>query len=589
MTEIYKEKILIIDDERLVRNVLYDLLCERYSCAVAESAEEALARLQTDTFNLIISDIDLGGVSGIEILPEIHASSPDSVVVMISGKQTIESAIDAMRGGAFDYIKKPFDLEQVEIAVRRALDHNYLLSAKRRYENHLEELVKQRTDELQYLAYHDALTDLPNRILFEDRLFQTFVQARQDQQRFAVLFFSLDRFKIISDTLGHIPGFKLLQETAIRLKKCIGENETIARFEGDEFAFLLRQIKDAKEIVQIAENINAQVSLPFQIDGNEFFTTASIGVSFFPENGDDIQALLKNAGIALSRAKQQGGNVYQFYAPEMNTAAQKRVALEYDFRRALEREEFEVYFQPKLNIHDQIIVGMEALVRWNHPENGIIPPFEFIPLAEETGLIVQLGEWVLLEACRQNKLWEKDGFTLLPISVNVSPRQLENQGLSESVKKIINETGIDAQLLELEVTESSIMNNPESAISMLHELKKIGIKISIDDFGTGYSSLSYLKHLPIDVLKIDKSFVKDLGVNPNDAALVMTIITLAHQLKLKVVAEGVETEDQLRFLQILECDAWQGFLYSKPVPAKEFTELLRNQSITAQNRSIKSS
>lgn len=580
MAEKHKESILIIDDEALVRNVLCQLLCDKYFCVAAENAEDALAILEENPFDLIISDIDLGRANGIELIPKVLENAPDTVVVVISGKQTIESAIDAMRVGAFDYIKKPFDLDYVEIAVRRALDHHYLLTAKRRYENHLEELVRQRTDELHYLAYHDALTDLPNRILFEDRLFQAFVQARQNQQKIAVLFLSLDRFKIISDTLGHIPGFKLLQEVAERLKRCVGENSTIARFEGDLFALLLTQIKNAKEVVQIVKNIIDEINFPFNIERNKLFTTASIGIGFFPEDGDDIQTLLKNTGVALSRVKEQGGNSYQFFTPEMNLAVLKRVSLENDLRYALERNEFEVYFQPKLDIITRQIVGMEALVRWNHPKSGIVSPLDFIPLAEETGLIVPLGEWVLRNSCLQNKKWQNAGLKLLPLSVNVSPRQLEAANLSDVIVDILAETKMDARFLELEVTESSIMNDPESAVKMLNELKKIGIRISIDDFGTGYSSLSYLKHLPIDVLKIDRAFVQDLASNADDAALVMTIITLAHHLRLKVVAEGVETEDQLRYLHLMKCDEWQGFLYSKPVSANQFVGLLTNENKT---------
>ncbi|HQU85839.1 MAG TPA: EAL domain-containing protein [Pyrinomonadaceae bacterium] len=578
MAELHKENILIIDDEAMVRNVLSELLCDKYACFSASSAEEALEVIQNKTFNLIISDIDLGGLSGIDIIPKIHEVSPETVVVMISGKQTIESAIDAMRVGAFDYIKKPFDLDHVEVAVRRALDHNYLLSAKQRYESYLENLVKQRTNELHYLAYHDALTDLPNRILFEDRFFQALNNFQPAHQKIAVLFLSLDRFKIISDTLGHIPGFKLLQEVATRLKKCVGENVTIARFEGDEFAMFFTQIKNLDEVVKIAGDINRAIDLPYNIEEHEIFTTASMGISFFPEDGEDIQALMKNAGIALSSAKDHGGNTFRLYSSEMNLAALKRVSLENDLRRAIEREEFEVYFQPKINIVNRQIAGMEALVRWNHPENGVISPIDFIPLAEETGLIVPLGEWILRSACKQNRKWQEEGFKPLPIAVNVSPRQLENPQLGEFIESVLAETQMEPKHLELEVTESSIMSNPETAAGLLGNLKKIGIRISIDDFGTGYSSLSYLKHLPVDVLKIDRAFVQDLAVNQDDAALVMTIITLAHQLRLKVVAEGVENEDQLRFLQLLKCDEWQGFLYSKPVTAIKFAAFLNNEN-----------
>lgn len=567
-------RILIVDDERLIRNILSEILSEKYSCTTANSGEEALKLLQKKEFNLVLSDIEMSGMSGIELISHVHKVSPETVVVMISGSQDIESAIGSLRVGAFDYIKKPFDLDHIEIAIDRAINHHLLLVAKHQYETQLEELVKKRTEELNYLSYHDVLTDLPNRSLFEDRLSQALSQANFTHQKLAILLLSLNRFKDIYDALGQTLGNQLLQDVAKQLKNYLLKGVTIAKFEGDEFAILLTQINNTEEIVEFTNNLKETLNLPFVIEKNEIFITFNLGISLFPTDGNDAQTLLKNAGVALSRSKEEGRNNYQFYTTDMNILAVKRLEMEISLRRALERNEFEVYYQPKLCTKTRKIVGMEALVRWHHPTLGFISPAEFIPLAEETGLILPLGEWVLRTACNQIKLWNEEGHPLLKVSVNLSAYQFQQQNLLETITKIIEETRIDPNYLELEMTESSIMKNETCAVTILHQLKEAGIQISIDDFGTGYSSLSHLKKLPLDVLKIDKSFVQDMTVSPDDASLVMTIITLAHNLGLKVIAEGVETEEQLRFLHLLRCDEWQGFLYSKPVPANVFEELL---------------
>ncbi|HRH44616.1 MAG TPA: EAL domain-containing protein [Pyrinomonadaceae bacterium] len=567
-------RILIVDDERLIRNILSEILSEKYSCTTANSGEEALKLLQKKEFNLVLSDIEMSGMSGIELISHVHKVSPETVVVMISGSQDIESAIGSLRVGAFDYIKKPFDLDHIEIAIDRAINHHLLLVAKHQYETQLEELVKKRTEELNYLSYHDVLTDLPNRSLFEDRLSQALSQANFTHQKLAILLLSLNRFKDIYDALGQTLGNQLLQDVAKQLKNYLLKGVTIAKFEGDEFAILLTQINNTEEIVEFTNNLKETLNLPFVIEKNEIFITFNLGISLFPTDGNDAQTLLKNAGVALSRSKEEGRNNYQFYTTDMNILAVKRLEMEISLRRALERNEFEVYYQPKLCTKTRKIVGMEALVRWHHPTLGFISPAEFIPLAEETGLILPLGEWVLRTACNQIKLWNEEGHPLLKVSVNLSAYQFQQQNLLETITKIIEETRIEPNYLELEMTESSIMKNETCAVTILHQLKEAGIKISIDDFGTGYSSLSHLKKLPLDVLKIDKSFVQDMTVSPDDASLVMTIITLAHNLGLKVIAEGVETEEQLRFLHLLRCDEWQGFLYSKPVPADVFEELL---------------
>jgi diguanylate cyclase (GGDEF)-like protein len=566
--------ILIVDDELLVRNLLSEILAENYSCTTAGSGEEALALIQAEKFNLVLSDIEMSGMSGIELISRIRASSPETVVVMISSSQNIESAIESMRVGAFDYIKKPFELEHIEIAIERAIKHHLLLVAKHQYENHLEELVKKRTEELHYLSSYDALTDLPNRSLFEDRLAQALLHVNYNQQNLTILLLSLDRFKDVYDALGQTLGNRLLQEVANRLKNHLLRGVTIARFERDEFAIMLTQINNTEEVVEFTNNLKESLNLPFVIENHEVFITFSIGISFFPTDGNNVLDLLKNTGVALSRSKEQGRNNYQFFTTDMDTLAVKRLEMEISLRRALERQEFEVYYQPKLCTSTGKITSMEALVRWHHPTLGFIAPLEFIPLAEEIGLILPLGEWVLRMACQQIKLWNDEDFPPLRVAVNLSPHQFQQQNLFEMITAIIGETGIDPSYLELEMTESSIMKNAGKSVTTLGQLRDLGIKISIDDFGTGYSSLSYLKQLPLDILKIDKSFVQDMTISPNDASLVMTIITLAHNLGLQVVAEGVETEEQLRFLHLLRCDEWQGYLYSKPVSANAFKELL---------------
>lgn len=564
-------RILIVDDESAIRNLLKSILCGEYECTTAESAETALAYLKDETFDLVISDIRMGGMSGIELISRVVASSPDTVVMMISGNQTLDGPIEAIRNGAFDYIKKPFDIDQVEIAVGRAIRHGSLLVSKRQHENHLEQLVAERTLKLNYLAYNDSLTGLPNRVFFEDRLTQTLLQ-RPDSGQVAVFFVSLDRFKILRDTLGHSVGDRLIKEVARRLETVADDMATVARFEGDEFALLL-SVENFEALADFSNRVFEGFKSPLLVDDDEIVISISIGISLSPDDGIDALTLLKNAGAALSYVRKNGGNNYKFFTSDIHDNALSRLALEKELRRALERNEFELNYQPKVDMATGKMTGMEALLRWNHPDRGLVPPLDFIPLAEETGLIVPIGEWVLRNACAQSKVWHDMGFAL-NVAVNLSPRQFQQEDLVSSINKIVAETGFDPRNLNLELTESSIMNNAESAVAILRALKDTGIEISIDDFGTGYSSLGVLKDLPIDVLKIDKTFINDVTTNPDDAALVTAVVRLGHNLRLKVVAEGVETNEQLSFLHRLQCDEWQGYLFSKPVSAETFEKLL---------------
>jgi len=568
MTEIPDERsnILIIDDDEQIRNLLREILCANRDCAVVSSAEAALALLKERSFDLVISDINMGGISGLELIPRILERTPDTVVVMISGQQTIDCAIEAMRAGAFDYITKPLDLRLVQAVVNRALAHHELLKNKRRHEDQLEDLVRERTAQIEHLAYYDRLTDLPNRALFIDRCTQALALAKRQNQLANVLLVSLDRFKKISDTLGHAAGDVVLADAAARLQVCVGAGDTVARFDGEEFALLLTRVNKAVDLVETCLAISDAFKVPLNLAGQELYVTASIGIGIFPLNGDDTTTILQNAGAALYRAKQQGGNNYQFYTADMNQLAVKRLALETSLRRAVANEEFITYYQPVMNFGSGRIVGFEALARWQHPQLGVLPPSEFIHLAEDTGLILPIGDAIMKMACAQTRKWQLAGAGDLRIAVNVSVRQFQQQGFLERVVETLRETELDASSLELELTETSIMENPESAAIVLADLRRMGVRVAVDDFGTGYSSLSYLKRLPIDTLKLDRSFVNDATTDPDDAAMVMAIVTLAHNLKLRVVAEGVETEEQLAFLRLLRCDEGQGYLFGRPVP-----------------------
>lgn len=433
---------------------------------------------------------------------------------------------------------------------------------------------KQAQEKVNYLAYHDSLTNLPNQALFKDRLDQALGLSRRNDDVLAIVLVNLDRFKTINDTLGYVTGDQVLRDVATRLVGCVRDTDTVARFGTDEFALLLTHITRAEDAAKIAQNIKQALGVPLTVQDQELFITASIGISLYPHDAKDTATLLKRAGTALNRAKEQGGNTYEFYTAGRTTRALKRLVLENNMRPGLERDEFIMYYQPQVHTQSFQLVGMEALMRWQHPGLGLLYPGEFIKLAEESGQIVAMGEWTLRTACLQNKQWQDAGFEPLRVAVNISARQFQQPGIVNTVVRILKETGIEPQFLELELTEGSIMKDPDEAIDKLHELKAIGVMISIDDFGTGYSSLNYLKRFPIDTLKIDQSFVSEITTDPDNAAIVNAIITLAHALKLKVIAEGVETQEQLEFLRKLKCDEVQGFLFSEALSVKEFTQLL---------------
>jgi diguanylate cyclase (GGDEF)-like protein/PAS domain S-box-containing protein len=432
---------------------------------------------------------------------------------------------------------------------------------------------KRAEDQIKNLAYHDALTGLPNRLLFTDRLSLAVSQAARHNQHLAVLFLDMDRFKVINDSLGHTLGDRLLQGVAERLQGCVREADTVARLGGDEFTLLLPAIGHPADVARVAEKILEALKQPFKVEGRELYCTASMGISLFPEDGADAETLVKNADTAMYRAKEQGRDNYQLYTPAMNATAVERLQLESELRRALARNELEIHYQPVLDLATGRVYGVEALLRWRHPEKGVLGPSDFISLAEVTGLAVPMSSWILRTACVQAKAWHATHPKLI-VAVNLSARQFQQPDLVLTVKAALEETGLPARCLDLEITETNAMQNAEATIATLRELKGLGVRVSIDDFGIGYSSLSYLKRLPIDTLKIDQSFVRDITTDPDDAAIATAVIALAHTLKLRVVAEGVETEEQLAFLTARSCDRMQGYLFSHPLPPDECTGFL---------------
>jgi diguanylate cyclase (GGDEF)-like protein/PAS domain S-box-containing protein len=432
---------------------------------------------------------------------------------------------------------------------------------------------KRAEEQMKNLAHHDPLTGLPNRLLFADRLTMALAQAHRQAQKLAILFLDLDRFKVINDSLGHTAGDHLLQAVAQRIARTVREGDTVARVGGDEFALLLPAIARGENAARVAEKLLEALRQPLSIDGRELFVSGSLGITIYPDDGVDPETLVKNADAAMYRAKDQGRDDYRLYAPAMNATATERLALENSLRTVLSRNELVLYYQPLLELATRRIYGVEALLRWQRSDKLVLPD-EFIPLAEVTGLIVPIGPWVWRTACAQARHWQKNGHADLRLAVNLSARQFQQPDVAKQVFAAVDETGFRPDCLDLEITESYAMQNPEAAVQTLRELKAAGIGLSIDDFGVGHSSLSYLKRLPIDTLKIDRSFVRDVIDDADAGAIVTAVIAMARSLKLQVVAEGVETEEQRAFLTAIGCDRAQGWLFSRAVPPNEIDRLL---------------
>lgn len=425
---------------------------------------------------------------------------------------------------------------------------------------------RQADEKLSYPSRFDALTGLPNRRLFIDRLGQAMELAKHRQARVGVVLADLDHFRIVNDAMGRGNGDKLLVQVAQRLQQCVRSGDTVARVGGDEFAFILSGMAQAKDATLVAEKVIAALSVPCELEGEEIYISASLGISVYPSDCTDVDGLLRNADAAMFQAKENGPAIYRFYLPQMNERAVARLKLETQLRGALARDEFVLYYQPRASLANGSITGFEALLRWQHPALGLMPPLQFISILEDTGLIVSVGEWIVLAACKQIMRWKSQGLMPHPISVNLSARQFQQRNLGFVIERTLRATGIDPALLEFELTESMLMKEAEAAIHALQVLKTFGVRVSMDDFGKGYSSLAYLKRFPLDVLKIDRAFIRDVAFDPDDATITVAMIKLAHSLGLKVVAEGVETRDQLDFLIENGCDEMQGYYFSRPLP-----------------------
>lgn len=440
---------------------------------------------------------------------------------------------------------------------------------------------KQNQGQLEYLANHDGLTGLPNRNLLEDRIVQALLQAERFQQQVAILFVDFDRFKFFMAGLSHDMGDRILREIAGRLKACIRENDTIARLGDDVFAIVLENLHDDEDAAKVAQKVQKSVTRPMEMGPRVSEISCSIGISIYPKDGTDVRTLLKNAEVAMFRAKEKGHGLFQFFTNELNDRIAVHMAMERCLRQAMENKEFSLHYQPQMDLRTGRMIGFEALLRWQNPDLGTVPPGRFIPLAEETGLIVPIGEWVLKTACMDNKRWQKLGYPPMTVAVNLSPRQFWDPGLVTIIARALNDSDLDPQYLELEITEGLVVRDVENVLVMIRELKELGVQLSIDDFGTGYSNLSHLKRFPFDKLKMDISFVREVTHDPGCAAIAKTIIALAHNLNLKVIAEGIETEGQLSYLRLRGCDEMQGFYFSKPLPSWDFEKLL------AESRSLR--
>lgn len=552
--------IIIADDDPSILLLLRHILTEdNYNVTEARSGMEAIELCREFTYDLAIFDLVMPDVDGIAACKEVtfQISKPPPVLIITSLDDDV-SVNRSFEAGAVDYITKPINWSVFKQRVKRIVEG------------------EQNRLKVKRLEFHDSLTGLPNRTLLLDRLESATLRAQRNKNMVALLMMDMDNLKLINETLGHNNGDKVIQSVACRLSKSIRDTDTLSRSGGDEFILIIENIEQLEDVGLMASKFSRIIEHNLTIMDQDIHIKASIGISVYPQDGTDIGSLLSHADAALYRAKEQGGNMYEFYSPELGKKANRRLKLENNLRHALEQDELVVYYQPKVDLTTGFASGMEALVRWNHPEHGIISPDEFIPIAEETGLIIPLGQQVIEKSCAQFKKWQNENIPVTNISINVSARQFKEQDLVSLLQEILNKHQLDATHIELELTESALLKNEDQAESILNQLHNMGVKISIDDFGTGYASLSYLKKLPIDILKIDKSFTDGILHDPDDIAIVNAIYGLAKGLNLKLVAEGIETTEQLNKVKELGVDFGQGYFWSPPRPADQYPELLEN-------------
>ncbi|TAA45929.1 putative bifunctional diguanylate cyclase/phosphodiesterase [Corallincola spongiicola] len=586
-----KPVVLVCDDDITIRLMMRETL-EREVITVIEAADgkQALEMYKQHSPDLVLLDVSMPHFSGYEVCEVIRQSplGADVPVVMVTSSDDLSSINRAYESGATDFLAKPITWQILGQRVRYMLRASRAFRDLKRNEERLkrnEEHLKQNEERLRVLAYFDNLTGLPNRQMFNEDLQRSIAQAKREGLKAALLFIDLDQFKRFNDTLGHAFGDKLLNRVAEQLKTRLRpgdlltrgvdrlEDMSLARLGGDEFTICLTQVAQNEDVARVASRVIESISQPMVVDSYEVVVTPSIGIAIYPDDGDEIDSLLKNADTAMYNAKAKGRGRFQFYSGEMNARALQRLRMENELRKAIDNNELRVAYQPKVDVQQRKFIGVEALVRWDHPQHGIVSPAEFIPLAEESGLIVDIDNWVLHKACHQASEWLNMGITC-PVAVNVSALNFKKTNLVERIKTALREADLPASLLELEMTESIVMSDIELNTERLTQLKEMGTSISIDDFGTGYSSLSYLRRLPIDQVKIDRSFVNEIDCNNEDMAIVKAIIAMSTTLKMEVIAEGVETTTQTEKLSKAGCHRLQGFLYAKPMPAKFATETL---------------
>ena len=631
-THILNASILIVDDKQA--NVL---LLERmlhgagYTCVTSTLDPRAVYKLHREhRYNLILLDLQMPGMDGFEVMTLLKTLDSNSYLPVLVITAQPEHKLRALQFGVRDFISKPFDFPEVLTRIHNMLEVQLLHREMQHHSQVLEQTVQELRDtetglrlsqvalltesaaladhaqqlqlanehlvkstiaahelaeeigraklQMAYLAQHDALTGLPNRILLNDRLTQAMALAQRQGKQLALMFLDLDRFKYINDSLGHSVGDQLLLSVAHHLTAAVRGSDTVCRQGGDEFVILLADVEHARDAALSAEKILTALTAPHRIDQLELHVTVSIGISIYPEDGQDVDSLIKSADTAMYHAKENGRNNFQFFEPNMNALAVERHAIESGLRRAMERQELVLHYQPKINLESGTITGVEALVRWQHPQRGLILPEQFVWIAEDCGLIIPIGTWVLGEACRQAQSWQDAGLPPMAVAVNISAIQFRHRDFLEHLTRILKDTGLAPHCLELELTESVLMHDATTTLTVLNGIKTLGVRLAIDDFGTGYSSLSYLKHFQIDTLKIDQSFMRDIthaSADTADAAIITAVVCMGKSLNQRVIAEGVETREQLAFLQAHGCGEGQGYFFSRPVTAEALLTLLR--------------
>ncbi|MEY3304397.1 MAG: EAL domain-containing protein [Pseudanabaena sp.] len=564
--------ILVIEDvEALREEIMETLSYEGFDVLGAENGVVGVQIAKTYLPNLIICDIAMPELDGYGTLVALRQEPKTSMIPFIFLTAMTEKADmrQAMQLGADDYLTKPFTSAELLGAIASRLQKYNSVR------EHYYDEIKAVGERFEYLSHHDDLTQLPNRILFHESLSQAVLHAKINSKSLALLFLDMDNFNIINNTLGNDIGDQLFKAIAERLKRYAAPCDMVARIQGDEFALIISDVKDPISIKMETQKILDLLSRPYNLYGHEVFITSSIGITIFPDDHQDVEGLIKNAELAMYYAKNHGRNSYKLYSSDLNVQSSEYMALANSLHRAIDRNELRVFYQPLVDLQSGQIVGAEALARWQHPDLGIIMPSKFIPVAEQTGLILRLSEVILYSVCDQMRSWRDSGINYGFVAVNLSGQHFRpDNNLIELVSKVLQETGIDPEHLELELTESIIMQNAEFTIQVLSHLQALGVKIAIDDFGTGYSSLSYLKHFPVNTLKIDRCFIQDITTDRHDATISLAIIDLAHSLSLQVIAEGVETAEQIQFLKENNCDQVQGYFFSPPLPAPEFEKML---------------